>query len=345
MRKLVPSASRSCDSVMNPSSRILDSTTRLRATRALEVRPGRERGRRAREAGDQRALGEVQLLGRPSEEMPRHGLDAVDAGAQIDPIEVQLEYLLLGELPVDHQREHRFANLAAVRLLVRQEERPGQLLRHRAAALDRAPWAQVPEDGAAERDGIDARMRVEPVILDGDEGVLQVLGNLGERDVAAMLVHPEPAPPISREEPRVAHTARQPVHRVALPEQPRNRERGEDDQRGEHDSGDPIAKRSATAWSRRLGPERPPEMQDTRQRRVVDREREGHGEECGRHARNHQDHRDHDDCPAGAQRERQAAKRRASVTDRCSRRARTRVRSAREGSPRSPPVPDPPMCR
>ena len=198
--------------------------------RAVEVRPRRQRRRRARQPGDERALREVQLLRRPAEQMPRHRLDAVDAGAQIDAIEVELEDLLLGQLAVDHQREHRLANLAAVGLLVREEERPRQLLRQRAAALDRARRAEVADDGAAERDGIDAGMRVEAVILDRDERVLQVLGNLAERHVAAVLVHPEPAPAVGGEKPRVADAARQPVHGVALPQQPRHGERRDDDQ-------------------------------------------------------------------------------------------------------------------
>ena len=132
---------------------------------------------------------------------------------------------ILAELPVDHQRERRLANLPAVGLLVREKERSRELLRQRAAALDRARLAEVADDGAAERDGIDARMRVEAVILDRDECVPQVLGNLAERHVAPVLVHPEPAPAVSREKPGVANAARQAVHGVALAHEPRDRER------------------------------------------------------------------------------------------------------------------------
>ena len=90
-------------------------------------------------------------------------------------------------------------------------------------------------DGAAERDRIDAGMRVEAVILDRDERVLQVLGNLVERHVAAVLVHPEPAAAVGREKPRVADAARQAVHGLALAQQPRHGERrGDDQHREEH---------------------------------------------------------------------------------------------------------------
>ena len=201
--------------------------------RAVEVGPGRQAGRRLREPGDQRALGERQLLRRLAEQVPRHRLDAVDAGAEIDAIEIELEDLRLRQLRVDHQREHRLASLASVGPLVREEQRPRELLRQRAAALDRARRAEVAHDGAAERDRIDAGMPVEAVILDGDERVLQVDRDVGERHVLMVLVHPEPAPAVGGQEPGVADAARQPVHRVALPEHPRHRDRGEDDERDE----------------------------------------------------------------------------------------------------------------
>ena len=47
-----PCASRSCASVMNPSSRMRASTTWLRCERAVEIGPRRERRRRACEPGD-----------------------------------------------------------------------------------------------------------------------------------------------------------------------------------------------------------------------------------------------------------------------------------------------------
>ena len=49
--------------------------------------------------------------------------------------------------------------------------------------------ADVAHDGAAERDRVDAGMRVEAVVLDGDERVLQVGRDVGERHVLTVLVH------------------------------------------------------------------------------------------------------------------------------------------------------------
>ena len=48
---------------------------------------------------------------------------------------------------------------------------------------------------APEADRIDAEMAVEAVVLDGDDRVPQIRGDLVERDVAPLLVHPEPRRP------------------------------------------------------------------------------------------------------------------------------------------------------
>ena len=80
---------------------------------------------------------------------------------------------------------------------------------------------RVAHDGAAERDRIDAGMPEEAMILDGDERVLQMERDVGERHVLMVLVHPEPAPAVGGQEPGVTHAPRQAVHRVALPERAR----------------------------------------------------------------------------------------------------------------------------
>ena len=225
---------------------------------AVEIGPGRQAGGRLREPRDERALGQGQLLRRLAEQVPRHRLDAVDAGAQIDPIEIQLEDLRLRELRVDHDREHGLARLAPVGPLVRQEQRPRQLLRQRAPALDGLRRADVANDGAAEGNRVDAGMVVEAVVLDGDERLLQVQRDVGERHVLVVLVHAEPAPAVGRQEPGVADAARQPMDGIALAEHPGHRDRGEDDQRHEDHREHPVAHpprpqryRHPQAWRRR----------------------------------------------------------------------------------------------
>ena len=97
----------------------------------------------------------------------------------------------------------------------------------------RARRADVAQHGAAERDRIDAGMEEEAVILDGDEGVLQVRRDLRDRHVVALLVEAEPAAAVGGVEPGVADAARQLVDGVALLGEPAERDRGDDDERVE----------------------------------------------------------------------------------------------------------------
>ena len=226
---------------MNPSWRIRASTTWLRARAPSRLVHGESADGARASPAIERPLRERQALRGPPEQVLRHRLDAVHAGAQIDAIQIQLEDLLLRQLRIDHQREDRLAGLAAVRFPVREKERPRELLRQRAAALDRARRPDVAEDGAAERDRIDARMQEEPVVLDGDERVLQVGRDVGKRDVPPVLVHAEPASAVGREKPGVADAAPQLVDRPRLPQRPRHGDRREHDERAEDDRGDAIA--------------------------------------------------------------------------------------------------------
>ena len=107
--------------------------------RFVEVGPRRQRGRRAGKSGDQGAFRKRQILRGLAEHALGHGLDAVDAGAEENAIEIQLEDLLLGQLPLDEDREHGFPRLAPVTSPVRQEQRSRELLRDGAAAFDACP--------------------------------------------------------------------------------------------------------------------------------------------------------------------------------------------------------------
>src|SRR5687767_510224 len=86
---------------------------------------------------EERALRERQLRRRLAEVRMRSGLDAVDAAAEVDRVQVHLEDLALGVLTFDLPRDARFLDLAG--------QRPGgtweiqvlrQLLRDRRPALE-----------------------------------------------------------------------------------------------------------------------------------------------------------------------------------------------------------------
>ena len=133
-----------------------------------------------------------------------------------------------------------FFDLAAEGLDVRQEDRPRQLLRQRAAAFDAAAAAHVAHDGAAEADRIDPGMVIEAAVLDGDDRVLQIGGDLVERDVVPLFVEPEPRLAVGAVEHRVADAARQPMDRDGVARQPDAGDGGAADQRDQQRQRDPV---------------------------------------------------------------------------------------------------------
>ena len=194
--------------------------------RAVVVRPRRERRRRPNQPGDERRLRQRQRARRLAEQMLRHRLDAVHAGAQIDAVQIQLEDLVLRELRLDQQRDARFLDLAAVGAHVRQKQRARELLRERAAALEPPrPGARRCTTARANADRIDAGMMVEAAVLDRDDRVLQVGRDLGERHVVPLFVEPEPRLAVRAVEHRVADAARQAMHGHGVARQPRRRRR------------------------------------------------------------------------------------------------------------------------
>ena len=123
--------------------------------------------------GQQRALRQREVLGRLPEVHFRGRLHAVGALSEIHLVEVALEDLVLGQPPFDLHRQQHLGDLSAERLLVREEEVSGELLRDRAAPLRQTSLADIPERGpehAAERDPVVA---VEARILGIDHRPLK----------------------------------------------------------------------------------------------------------------------------------------------------------------------------
>ena len=80
--------------------------------------------------------------------------------------------------------EDRLLRFAGNRALLRQEDVLGELLRQRRAALHLA-GGEVAESRAQDADGVDAEMRIEAPVLDGDERLRNVGRQLLDRDGAA----------------------------------------------------------------------------------------------------------------------------------------------------------------
>ncbi|MNQ68085.1 hypothetical protein D3C85_826290 [compost metagenome] len=114
-----------------------------------------------------RALVEIALRGR---------LDAIGAGAEIDPVQIEGEDFLLGELHLQPDGQHQLLNLALQILVRRQEQVLGQLLGDGRAALHHAPGLEVQGHGPAHADGIETGMVIEAPVLDGDEGGGDIVG-------------------------------------------------------------------------------------------------------------------------------------------------------------------------
>ena len=122
-------------------------------------------------AGDNGGFGQAQFIGMLAEEFFRRGFNAVNPGAEINPVEIQSENLILAVLPLHLQRQHGFLHLAVESAAGAQEEIFGQLLRERGTALHHTAALHVLKGGAHQPDGIDAPMRPEAAVFYGDEGV------------------------------------------------------------------------------------------------------------------------------------------------------------------------------
>ena len=110
------------------------------------------------------------------------GLDAVRAAAEVHRVEIALEDLVFGEALFDLVGERGFAQLPVDGALAVGEHRPHVLLGDRRAALFDGAGLDVALQGAADGAVVDAVVVVEPVVLDGDDGVADVERDLGERD-------------------------------------------------------------------------------------------------------------------------------------------------------------------
>ncbi len=156
--------------------------------RLVHVDGGRPRRRRLDDAGDQRRFLDGQVGGRLGEVAARRRLDAVEAVAEVDLVQVELEDLLLGIGPLDQRGEDGFLDLAGQAPLEGQEALARQLLRQRRAALGEAPALQVDEDRAHDADHVDAAMVVEALILDRQHRVDEVRRHLRQRHLDALFL-------------------------------------------------------------------------------------------------------------------------------------------------------------
>src|SRR5690606_8054072 len=156
--------------------------------RPLRVPHGVVLDRVADDPGEHRRLADVQLLDGHAEVGLGRGLDPVGVVAEVDGVQVAGEDLLLGHLPLEPLREHDLLDLAVERLLLREQLELHQLLGDGRAALADPALLDVGLEGAQHAPDVVAVVDPEALVLDGDDGVDDVLGDLLELDRLAVLL-------------------------------------------------------------------------------------------------------------------------------------------------------------
>ena len=135
--------------------------------------------RQAREHGD---LGRGQRGQWLAEVHLRGGAKAVGALAQVDLVEVQLQDLVLAELPFQLHRDQRFLDLAFTRAAGAEEKGARHLLGDGGSTLRRAAF-EVGPGGAHQAAQADAAMFVKARVFHREHGLLQGLRHLCDRQV------------------------------------------------------------------------------------------------------------------------------------------------------------------
>ena len=138
------------------------------------------------DAGEHDGLLEGEVLGVDVEVGLGGRLDAVGAATEVDGVEVALEDLLLADLPLQLQRDEGLLDLARDGALLGEVEDLHVLLGDRGGTLG-VVAARVAERRADDALGVDPLVGPEGPVLGRDDGVLDRVGHLVERDRLAVL--------------------------------------------------------------------------------------------------------------------------------------------------------------
>lgn len=130
-------------------------------------------------------LGDVEVLGVDPVVGLRRGLDTARAASVVRGVDVPGEDVALAVLLVDLEGDHQLFELAADRRVLRQVVVLHVLLGDGRATLLALAGERV-EEGACGALQVDALVLVERLVLGGDEGVLHLLGDLGQVHVLAV---------------------------------------------------------------------------------------------------------------------------------------------------------------
>ncbi len=140
--------------------------------------------RRLGKRGQEGRLVHGQLVERLPEIVQRRRRNAVGAEAEIDFVEVELEDLVLAERALHPEGQDRLAHLALDGHILGEQEILRDLLGDRRSALGTAAAADVAHvrhRGTHDTQQIDARVRVEVLVLGREKRVLDELRHGGDR--------------------------------------------------------------------------------------------------------------------------------------------------------------------
>ena len=175
--EIIPASSAASAGVTSLASRAFGSSSSSASVRRRVLHP---RGR-----------GALLLLGlvAVAEVGAHRGLDAVGAVAEVDRVQVLGEDLLLRPLALEVIGERRLAQLLEHRAVGLGGERVlHELLGDGRATLGGAALQHVLHERAADAGVVDALVLVEALVLDGDDGVLDVGRDLALLEQDAVLV-------------------------------------------------------------------------------------------------------------------------------------------------------------
>src|SRR4029079_12409911 len=100
-----------------------------------------------------------------AEEFSRGRVDPIGTAAEINAVQIELEDLVLAELPLERHRQDAFLDLAHEIAVVGQEDVAGELLRDRRRRADAMAGRHGRGESAADADRIDADMTSEAAVL------------------------------------------------------------------------------------------------------------------------------------------------------------------------------------
>ena len=144
----------------------------------------------AQQAAEQALVQGLQKVGARGLQGALVALDPGGPVPEVDVVQVHLEDLVLGELPLDLVGHPDLEDLAAERPLASGqrvgEDVAGELHRDGARPFVDAAGLHVADDGAEDALQVDGAMLAEPLVLDGDERLADVLRKCRELDQLAL---------------------------------------------------------------------------------------------------------------------------------------------------------------